>query len=205
MSEIEHVLASMEPFIREYGVVAVFAILTFESLGLPLPGEAVLIFASILAERHEMSFPALLFFAWIGGVVGDNIGYLIGRRLGRRLVLQYGRMIGLNDDRLARVEAVFARYGPITVAFARFFNVLRQLNGIVAGTLRMDWWKFLLCNALGCALWVLTWGLGGFYLAEHVSAIKTVTDVLGLVAAALIAIGLITLLVRHARRPRHGT
>jgi membrane protein DedA with SNARE-associated domain len=152
-----------------------------------------------------MSFPALLFFAWIGGVVGDNIGYLIGRRLGRRLILQYGRMIGLNDDRLARVEAVFARYGPITVAFARFFNVLRQLNGIVAGTLRMDWWKFLLCNALGCALWVLTWGLGGFYLAEHVSAIKTVTDVLGLIAAALIAIGLITLLVRQARRPRHGT
>jgi membrane protein DedA with SNARE-associated domain len=205
MSEIEHVLASMEPFIRDYGVVAVFAILTFESLGLPLPGEAVLIFASILAERHEMSFPGLLFFAWIGGVVGDNIGYLIGRRLGRKIVLQYGRMIGLNDDRLAQVEAVFARYGPITVAFARFFNVLRQLNGIVAGTLRMDWWKFLLCNALGCALWVLTWGLGGFYLAEHVSGIKRVTDVLGFIAAALIAVGLTVLVVRHARRARHGT
>jgi membrane protein DedA with SNARE-associated domain len=205
MSEIEHVLASMEPFIRDYGVAAVFAILTFESLGLPLPGEAVLIFASILAERHEMSFPALLVFAWIGGVVGDNIGYLIGRRLGRKIVLQYGRTIGLNADRLARVEAVFARYGPITVAFARFFNVLRQLNGIVAGTLRMDWWKFLLCNALGCALWILTWGLGGFYLAEHVSGIKRVTDVLGFIAAALIAVGLTVLVVRHARRARQGT
>jgi membrane protein DedA with SNARE-associated domain len=205
MSEIEHVLARMEPFIRDYGVVAVFAILMFESLGLPLPGEALLIFASILAERREMSFPGLLFFAWMGGVVGDNIGYLIGRRLGRKVVLHYGQMLGLTADRLARVEAVFARYGPITVAFARFFNVLRQLNGIVAGTLRMDWWKFLLCNALGCALWVLTWGLGGFYLAEHVSEIKAVTDVLGLIGAALIGVGLIILLVHYARRPRHGT
>jgi membrane protein DedA with SNARE-associated domain len=69
----------------------------------------------------------------------------------------------------------------------------------------MDWWKFLLCNALGCALWVLTWGLGGFYLAEHGSELKRITDGLGLVGAVLIAVGLIILLIRHARRPRHGT
>jgi membrane protein DedA with SNARE-associated domain len=205
MGEIEHILASMEPFVRDYGAVAIFAILTLESMGLPLPGEAVLIFASFLAERGEMSFSELLFFAWMGGVVGDNIGYLIGRWLGRKVVLQYGRLIGLNAGRLAQVEAVFQRYGPVTVAFARFFNVLRQLNGVVAGTLSMDWWKFLLCNALGCALWVLTWGLGGFYLAEHGSGLKRITDGLGLVGAALITVGLVILLIRHARRPRHGT
>jgi membrane protein DedA with SNARE-associated domain len=205
MSEVEHFLASMEPFIRDYGVVAVFAILTFESIGFPLPGESLLIFASVLAERGEMSFPGLLFFAWIGGVAGDNIGYLIGRRLGRKVVLQYGQMFWLNADRLQRVETVFQRYGPVTVAFARFFNVLRQLNGVVAGTLRMDWWKFLLCNALGCALWVLTWGLAGFFLAEHVSEIKRFADGMGLIGAALIATGLIVLIVHRARRPRHGT
>jgi membrane protein DedA with SNARE-associated domain len=69
----------------------------------------------------------------------------------------------------------------------------------------MDWWKFLLCNALGCALWVLTWGLGGFYLAEHVSEFKAVTDVLGLIGAALIGVGLIVLLVHYARRPRRSS
>jgi membrane protein DedA with SNARE-associated domain len=205
MSEIEHFLASKEPFVRDYGLVAVSAILTLESIGFPLPGESVLMFGSILAERGEMSFPGLLFFAWIGSVVGDNIGYLIGRSLGRKLVLQHGQMIGLNANRLEQIEAVFQRYGPVTVAFARFFNVLRQLNGVVAGTLRMNWWAFLLCNALGCVLWVLAWGLGGFYLAEHVSEIKRFVDGLGLIGAALIIGGLIILLVHHARRSRRST
>jgi membrane protein DedA with SNARE-associated domain len=188
MTEIEHLLASIDPLVRQYGLVVVPAIITLESLGAPLPGESLLIFASVMAEHGNMSFPLLLLFAWIGGVVGDNIGYLIGRRLGRAVLLRYGDKIGFTAQRLDRVEAVFARYGPLTVAFARFFNVLRQLNGVVAGTLKMDWWRFLLFNALGCALWVLTWGLAGFYLGEHVSDIARLAHGLGLVGAIIVAI-----------------
>jgi membrane protein DedA with SNARE-associated domain len=76
-------------------------------------------------------------------VLGDNIGYGIGRVLGRALVLKHGKKIGLDADRLRKVEDVFARFGPATVAFARFVNVLRQLNRVVAGTLNMDWRRFL--------------------------------------------------------------
>jgi membrane protein DedA with SNARE-associated domain len=205
MTEIEQIIAELEPFIRDYGVVAVFVILTFESIGFPLPGESLLIFAFALASRGDMSIPGLFFSAWFGGVVGDNIGYLIGRWLGRAVILQYGQKVGLSAARLQQIEGVFQRYGPVTVVFARFFNVLRQLNGIVAGTLNLNWWKFLVCNALGCALWVLTWGLIGTYLAEHMSNIKKLADGLGIAGAALIVIGLMVLLVYHLRHSRHAS
>jgi membrane protein DedA with SNARE-associated domain len=202
MTEIEHLLASIDPLVRHYGLIVVPAIITLESLGAPLPGESLLIFASVTAEHGNLSFPLLLLFAWIGGVVGDNIGYLIGRRLGRAVLLRYGDKIGFTAQRLDRVEAVFARYGPLTVAFARFFNVLRQLNGVVAGTLKMDWWRFLLFNALGCALWVLTWGLAGFYLGEHVSDIARLAHGLGLVGAIIVAILVIGAAIFAFRRTR---
>jgi membrane protein DedA with SNARE-associated domain len=188
MTEIEHLIGLIDPFVRQYGVVAVGIIITLESFGAPLPGESLLIFGSVMAEHGNMSFPLLLLFAWIGGVIGDNIGYFIGKRLGRVMLLRYGEKIGFTPKRLNQVEAVFARYGTFTVAFARFFNVLRQLNGVIAGTLRMDWWRFLLFNALGCALWVLTWGLTGFYLGEHVSNITKFTRSFGLLGAIIVAV-----------------
>jgi membrane protein DedA with SNARE-associated domain len=112
--------------------------------------------------------------AWAGAVMGDNIGYGIGRRYGRALILRYGGKIGVSAGRLAQVEAVFKRYGSLTVAFARFVNVLRQLNGVVAGMLKMDWKRFLFFNALGGALWVSAWTLAGYYLGAHVSDIKAI-------------------------------
>ena len=142
--------------------------------------------------------------AWAGAVLGDNIGYLIGRRLGRAIVLRYGEKIGINADRLNRVEAVFARYGPVTVAFARFVNILRQLNGVVAGMLKMDWKRFLIFNALGGALWVSVWTLAGFYLGEHVSDIKVIAHDLEH-AGAIFGIGvLIAALVFGFWRLRHA-
>src|ERR1700683_4823763 len=204
MTEIEHLIGLIDPFVRQYGVVAVAIIITLESFGAPLPGEPLLIFGSVMAERGNLSFPLLLLFAWIGGVVGDNIGYLIGKRLGRVVLLRYGEKIGFTPKRLSQVEAVFARYGTFTVAFARFFNVLRQLNGVVAGTLRMDWWRFLLFNALGCALWVLTWGLAGFYVGEHVSNITKFARSFGLLGAIIVAVLVMGAIIYALRRERTG-
>ena len=110
MTEFSQVLGTLEPWVHEYGAVAIFLILTLELFGAPLPGESLLIVAAILAGRGELSFPALLFSAWAGAVTGDNIGYLIGRRLGHKLLSRYGGMVGLKSDRLRKVEAIFARY-----------------------------------------------------------------------------------------------
>jgi membrane protein DedA with SNARE-associated domain len=169
MGGIEHFLGHFAPLIHEYGAAAVTVILTFESFGAPLPGESLLIFASVLAGRGQLSLPLLMLSAWAGAVSGDNIGYLIGRRFGRAIVLRYGARVGITAGRLSQVEALFARYGSLTVAFARFLNVLRQLNGIVAGMLNMEWRRFLIFNAIGGALWVTAWTLAGFYLGRHIA------------------------------------
>ena len=204
MEDLGQLVAGLEHFVRHYGVAAVMVILAFEALGAPLPGETLLIFASILAGRGEMSLPALLIFAWAGAVMGDNVGYLIGRSLGRAAVARYGAKIGLTAARYNAVEGVFARYGAATVVFARFVNVLRQLNGIVAGTLGMNWWRFLLFNALGGALWVATWVLGAYYLGEHASSIAGLARHGGVVGGMLAAGVLLVAIVVLLRRRRHG-
>jgi len=205
VAEIEHILGNLEPLVHAYGAAAVMVILTFESFGAPLPGESLLILASVLAGRGELPLPPLMLSAWAGAVFGDNIGYLIGRRLGRAIVLRYGEKVGINADRLDRVEAVFKRYGPVTVAFARFVNILRQLNGVVAGLLKMDWKRFLFFNALGGALWVSVWTVAGFYLGKHGSDIRAVAHDLER-GGAILGVGvLIAALVYGFWRLRHGT
>jgi membrane protein DedA with SNARE-associated domain len=198
--DIGRLISDAEPLIRQYGVLVVTVVLTFESLGAPLPGESLLIVASVLAGRGDISFPALLFFAWLGAVMGDNIGYVIGKKLGRAAVLRYGKKIGLTSDRLQKIEEVFVRFGPATVAFARFVNILRQLNGVVAGILNMDWRRFLIFNALEGALWVLFWGFAGFFLGEHISKISSLARDFGLAGAIMVIAILVVVLLYAWRR-----
>ena len=105
----------------------------------------------------------------------------------------------MTAERLRKVEAVFARYGPLTVGFARFLNVLRQLNGVVAGTMEMDWRRFLVFNAFGGALWVLTWTTIGFYLGVHGADIKAVVHRLRFLGTVFVLIALIVILAYSYR------
>jgi membrane protein DedA with SNARE-associated domain len=201
LEHVGHIAANLEPFVQHYGAFAVSLVLAFESLGMPVPGETLLIFAAVLAHRGEMSLPALLIFAWAGSVLGDNIGYLIGKTICRATITRYGGKIGLTNARISAVEETFSRYGSATVLLARFFPVLRQLNGIVAGALGMPWWRFLLFNAIGAALWVGAWVFIAVYFSAHMAAATQFAN--NLVFAA-VAIGLIILLaslaVRRLRR-----
>ena len=203
-SIVEHLgqlTADLEALIRHYGVFAVSLILAFESLGLPVPGETLLIFAAILARRGEMSLPAILIFAWAGSVLGDNVGYIIGRTLGRATISRYGAKIGLTDERMRSVERIFARYGAATVLFAQFFNILRQLNGIVAGMLGMSWWRFLLFNAIGAALWVAMWVFGATYFTALTAFIARLAhnNAVAIVLLIICIVLVVTLLVRRLR------
>jgi membrane protein DedA with SNARE-associated domain len=194
VEEIGQLVAGLDELVHAYGAAAVLVIVMLEAFGLPLPGESLLIFAAALAGRGEMSLPALLICAWAGAVIGDNIGYVIGRTLGRAAVARFGARIGLTEARFGWIEGLFARYGPLTVMFARFFNVLRQLNGIVAGTLGMSWWRFLICNAVGGAVWVLTWMLGAFYLSQHTSILAKAAQHIGVVGGLAAATAIVAAL-----------
>jgi membrane protein DedA with SNARE-associated domain len=180
-------------------------ILAIEAIGAPVPGETLLIFASVLAGRGEMSLPALLVFAWIGSVIGDNLGFLIGRKLGRKTVLRYGAKVGLTNERFSKIENNYVRYGSATVSFARFFSILRQLNGIVAGILGMSWLRFALFDAIGAALWVTVWVFLPAYFSEHLAFIVTLAHHKIVVMSFLIVVGLILLVVYFIRRMREAS
>src|SRR5262245_35451611 len=170
-----------------------------ESLGVPLPGETLLIFASVLARHGEMSLLALLIFAWAGSVLGDNIGYLIGKTICQRTITRYGGKIGLTEAHISAVEKIFSDYGPTTVVFARFFPVLRQLNGIVAGALGMSWSRFLVFNAIGAALWVGAWVSIIYFSAHTVAAAQLANNVVFTAAGICLIILLASLFVRRLR------
>jgi membrane protein DedA with SNARE-associated domain len=202
VEEVGQLVAGLESFVRHYGAFAVMLILAIEAVGAPVPGESLLIFASVLAGRGEMSLPALLISAWIGSVLGDNLGYLIGRKLGRGIILRHGAKVGLTDERLSGIERLYVRYGSTTVLFARFFSILRQLNGIVAGMLKMSWWRFVLFDAAGAALWVTVWVFAPAYFSEHLTFIIGLAHHTKVVVSILVAAILTLVLGLFIRRLR---
>lgn len=139
------------------GPIALFLSLTLETLGLPLPGESALIAASAAAAQGVFPIWHVALAAWAGAVLGDNIGYLIGRRAGRAVVIGYGERVGITELRFAIVEEQVRKYGAFLVIAARFVVLARQLNGLVAGTVGMHWARFLVANVFGAALWVGFW------------------------------------------------
>jgi membrane protein DedA with SNARE-associated domain len=198
MENIGQLVAGLESFVRHYGAFAVMLIIAIEAVGAPVPGESLLIFASLLAGRGEMSLPALLLFAWTGSVLGDNLGYLIGWKVGRGVILRSASRVGLTEERFEAIESTYVRYGAAAVLSARFLSILRQLNGIVAGILGMPWWRFALFDAL----WVAVWVFATAYFSEHLSFIIGLAHhtkvVASLFVAACVAV-VLSLLIRRWR------
>lgn len=200
MTGLEQELALLEPNLREYGYGALFVSVFLESFGLPLPGETLIIAAALLAAEGELHIVPLLAAAWSAAVLGDNVGYLIGHFGGRRWAVRHGARVGITAQRLSKVEAFFHRYGGRVVLVARFFVVLRQLNGVTAGTVAMPWHRFLLYNAVGAVLWVGVWGLGVYLIGQEVTVVLPWLIRVGYVGIGLaVAAGLAVLVIRHLR------
>lgn len=157
-------LAGPLQLLDHFGYLAVGGLVLIESFGIPAPGETVLITGAIAAGAGRLDVYLVAAVALVAAVCGDSIGYAIGRFGGRRIVLRYGRYVGITRPRLAKVERLFDRHGGGIVTVARFVEGLRQFNGIVAGTSGMRWWRFLMFNALGAVLWVSAWTCAGYLL-----------------------------------------
>ncbi|WP_062112489.1 DedA family protein [Aureimonas sp. AU40] len=155
-------------FLQTYGYVAVFVSIFLESTGLPFPGESILIAAGIMAGHGELNIWGVVGSAFVGGVMGDNLGYYLGHRFGRRFVDRYGKRFHVTPEKFQMVEERFRKVGPPIVLVARFILILRQLAGVVSGTLRFPWWEFLLFNALGAALWSGAYGFGSYILGDRI-------------------------------------
>jgi membrane protein DedA with SNARE-associated domain len=154
-------LGALAPVLDRWGYLAIGALVLLEDFGVPVPGETVLIAAAVYAGAGQLNIAAVIVIAIAAAVIGDSIGFAIGRFGGRRLVLRYGRYVFITEHRLATAERFFTQHGGKIVTVARFVEGLRQANGIIAGITRMRWLKFAAFNALGAVLWVGVWsGLG---------------------------------------------
>jgi membrane protein DedA with SNARE-associated domain len=172
-----------------------------ESFGVPAPGETVFIAGAAYAGRGHLNVLLVGAVAFLAAVIGDSLGYLIGRIGGRPLVLRFGRCVRLTPQRLDRIDGFIARHGSKIVVIARFVEGVRQLNGVVAGMSRMPWPRFVLFNTIGAAAWVAVWTTGGYFAGNHLNAITATIHRYQLWAIAAAVLALIGyLLLRRARR-----
>jgi membrane protein DedA with SNARE-associated domain len=197
-------VATLAPLLDHWGYLAVGFLIFAEDFGVPSPGETVLIAASVYAGAGRLSIVAVAAIGFAAAVLGDNAGYAIGRLGGRTLVLRFGRYVMLTEKRLARAESFFTRHGGKIVVVARFIEVLRQANGIIAGITRMPWPRFLAFNGLGAALWVGTWTAVGYLAGNHIQAIYSQVNRYALYLLAAAALAIVALIVRHRLRRAHN-
>lgn len=168
---LPHIILVAEPFVNKYGYFGVAGLLLLESLGIPFPGETTLIAAAVFAGIGQLNIFVVIIIAVIAAMLGDNIAFAIGDFGGKRLVERYGKYIFLPPERYKKFEDFFNRNGGKVVIVARFIDGLRQLNGIIAGTSDMKWGKFLIFNAIGAFLWVITWASLGYFSGNHIQTV----------------------------------
>jgi membrane protein DedA with SNARE-associated domain len=180
------------------GYWVVGTVVALESMGIPAPGETVLVTAAIYAgTTHDLRIGLVIAWAAAGAIVGDNLGFLIGRRVGAALLVRYAPLLRLNARRVKLGEYLFLRHGGKVVFFGRFIAVLRALAAPLAGVTGMDWQRFLFFNAAGGVVWATVYGLAAYSLGEHVRRLTRPAAILALVAGAAAVILFLLFVRRH--------
>jgi len=159
---------TVKSLLEQYGLVILFIGVAIESAGIPLPGETALITAAFLArpEYGTFSLAAVIVVGAAGAIVGDNVGYWLGRSGGRALLERWSVTKRQTARLLPPAERFFEKHGPKTIFFARFIAILRVTAAWVAGIAHMHWWRFLLWNAAGAICWATLVGLVSYYLGN---------------------------------------
>ena len=187
---------AIEGYLNQYGYPILFLAIFVESFGIPAPGQTLLVTAALFAATGKLNLWLVLLVAFAAAIIGDNIGYLIGHQGGHRLLFRYARRFGVSRARMQGIFDRFDRHGGWFVFLARFFDVARQINGLIAGSAQMGFRRFLFYNSIGAAMWVALWGFGSYYLGqglkqwlgqyEHITAWLVV----GVIAACVVVVAI---------------
>ncbi len=188
---LEHAIAKVQPLLNRYGYPVLFLAIMVEGFGLVAPGQTLLIAAALTAAQGGLNIVWVLVLAFAAAVLGNTLGYLIGLWGGRPLLHKFK----VNERHLQRMEGYFNRYGKGVVFLGRFFDGLRQLNGLVAGMLEMSWQVFMTCNILGAGLWTGVWGLGAYGLEKKIASVHLTFRTLAPWVAVLCVLAFLGLLV----------
>jgi membrane protein DedA with SNARE-associated domain len=201
-SGLPGILATLTPWLDHYGYLLVAVLIFVEDFGLLVPGETVLIAASVDAGAGRLSIVLVAIVGAAAAILGDSVGYAAGRLLGRARVLRWGRYVLITERRLAAAERFFTRNGGKIVALARFVDGLRQVNGIVAGVVAMPARRFLAFNTLGALLWVGTWSGVGYLAGHHFLSYQQISrySLVPLAAAGVIPLAVAALAALRRRR-----
>jgi membrane protein DedA with SNARE-associated domain/membrane-associated phospholipid phosphatase len=184
---------------QRYGYAVVLVGIYVESLGIPVPGETILLAAGFFARQGSLAIGKVIVLAAAAAILGDNTGYWIGRQGGRGLLERRGKLVGLSRERLTAIDRFFARHGAKTVLIARFVSGVRVFAPLFAGVSGIAWRRFALFEAAGAILWASVIGLLGFSCGKSWHLIEHWLGRAGFFLAALV---LIVLLVRLALRRR---
>jgi len=178
--------------IATYGAWIVGGTVAVESMGIPVPGETMLVTAAVYAgTTGELSIAHVVLAAIVGAIAGDNAGFWIGRTVGFRWVVRHRSRLRLTTRRLKLGQYLFLRHGGKVVFFGRFVAVLRALAALLAGINCMTWGRFLLFNALGGIVWASAYGLGAYAFGERLVRALSRVGVLGIAAAAAVVVALL--------------
>jgi membrane protein DedA with SNARE-associated domain len=162
----------VQHLVQAYGLWALFAVVMLESVGVPLPGESALITAALYAgSTHQISIFRVILVVAAAAIIGDNIGYLLGRSIGLRLLARYGRYLRLDEKRLKLGQYLFMRHGGKIVFFGRFVAILRTFAAFLAGVNLMSWPRFLFMNAMGGICWAALFGGSAYLFGEQINRV----------------------------------
>lgn len=192
---------TLQQLISAHGYWAIALIVGLESMGIPLPGETMLVLAAIYAAGDPtLNIWLVIGAAAIGSIIGDNTGYWIGYRYAYWAVLRYGRRVGLSEPRIKVGQYLFRKHGGKVVFLGRFVALLRILAAFLAGVNRMPWRDFLVANAAGAALWAAVFGLGGYYFGKLLFELQAVLAAIVFAMALGIFVGANYLIRRYEHR-----
>ncbi|MFF4650562.1 DedA family protein [Streptomyces sp. NPDC001380] len=183
-------LAGLQPLLDHYGYAALALLVALDNMLVPVPGQTLLIVAAVYAGTGRMNIFAVTAVGCIAAIAGAEIAYVLGRREGTRLITRFGRCVRLTHERYAKAEDFYRRGGAKVVVVARFIDVLRQTNGLLAGSNEMPHRRFTLWNAVGAAAWVAAWTALGYTAGTDIGPLyrQALRYQLVLLAAALLAI-----------------
>jgi membrane protein DedA with SNARE-associated domain len=174
---LSDVLISLIP---TYGPWIIFGIVALESAGVPLPGETIPVASALLAATTGQISIVVVLASAAGAIVGDGIGYMVGRRFGLPLIRRYGRYIRLDENRLLIGRNLFFRYGNVVVFFGRFVAVLRMFAALLAGANSMPAGRFFFFNITGGVCWACLFGFGAYAVGAEIYTISGTLSVLSL-------------------------
>jgi len=198
-----NLLGTLLSLFLRFGYAAVFLGVMAENVGIPLPGETMLLAAGLFASQGHFRLWMVILFAAVGAVIGDNVGYLLGWKVARPYLTQRGRFLLLTPARLQAIEAFFQRHGDKTVFFARFVSGLRVVAALFAGLSGMRWRSFAFYNAAGAVVWATSMGCLGFFFGASWTLLEKWVGRGGLFALGVAALAfLLHTLLRNAQALR---